>query len=107
MVYLSSKCVSCEHTGGLALARAVDQEIEKLDDERDARLDAGESLEAIGIDFENRLWRMEKQKCDTLDPAFIALETAVRHFRFAFAKAYYEKNGWHRKYSGEWVKKED
>lgn len=82
------------------------EESKILDEELRSRLDDGEDRTSIQIDFENRLWRMKKENVKRDSPKYRALEMELNSYRRAVTFGYYEKKGWHQKYSGEWIRKE-
>lgn len=78
-----------------------------LEDERNSRLDDGEDMDSIYIDFENRLWRMKKAGRTEKEPEVCALQEMIQWHNAFLAYQHYKENGWRKKYSGEWVKREE
>ena len=87
-----------------AKQKAVFENVTKLDQETNEKLDMGVKYVDLIIEFKNRLWLMEKNQVDKDDPEYIALDVTVRSYDKHYAEVFYESQGWYKKYSGEWVR---
>ena len=84
---------------------AVGDELKTLTKEHAQMLDDGMDWIEAQIIFKNRLWQMEEGNVDRNTPQYQALKMVVDGADRFFAENWYKTQGWQKKHSGEWVKK--
>lgn len=89
-----------------AHSKAIYENIIKIEQENAEKLDMGVPVVDLVIELKNKLWLMEKNQVDKDNPEYMALNSIVRYHDKHYAEDFYMSKGWHRKFSGEWVKKE-
>ena len=106
MSMLCSRCCTCENIGGVDFWQKVRAAENVLEGKMNDMFDNGMSVEDVAVFLENRMWEMDNAGVSSLEPERVVIQKRVEFLRYACACDAYRLRGWHKKHSGEWIKKE-